>query len=87
VQVIIDGAGKASCLDCLVRGSSFFKEMQLLKVGEDCGEEVVIFQSPALADIALDVCTPVQVKSITKALTERLEPNMSTQRLVDNNID
>jgi class 3 adenylate cyclase len=53
------------------------KEMRLLKVGQDCGEEVVIFQSPALADIALDVCTPVQVKSITKALTERLEPNMS----------
>jgi hypothetical protein len=53
------------------------KEMWLLKIGQDCGEEVVIFQSPALADIALDVCTPIQVYSITKALAERLEPRKS----------
>jgi class 3 adenylate cyclase len=52
-------------------------EMWLLKIGQDCGEEVVIFQCPALADIALDVCTPIQVSSITKALAERLEPNKS----------
>jgi class 3 adenylate cyclase len=52
-------------------------EMFLLKIGQEDGEEVVIFQSPALADVALDVCTPIQVYSITKALIERLEPNTS----------
>jgi hypothetical protein len=51
-------------------------EMWLLKIGQAYDEEVVTFQNPALADIALDVCTPVQVNSITKALIERLEPKM-----------
>jgi len=50
-------------------------EMWLVKVVcEDSREaDVVVFQSPALADIAMDVCTPIQVYSITKALIERLE--------------
>ena len=32
------------------------------------------FLSPALADIVYDVCTPIQIHSISKALIERLEP-------------
>jgi uncharacterized protein (UPF0147 family) len=58
---------------CLVK-------VQLLYTGniDDSGrdnndtEEVISIQSPALADVAMDVCTPVQVRSIAAALIERL---------------
>jgi hypothetical protein len=49
-------------------------EMHLLKVELQDSDDVLSFQCPALGDIAFDVCTPVQVKSIGKALIERLEP-------------
>lgn len=39
--------------------------------------DVVSIQSPALADIVMDVCTPVQIKSIATVLIDRLEPIMS----------
>jgi hypothetical protein len=51
-------------------------EMNLLKVDFQNDEEVLMFQCPALGDIALDVCTPVQLKSIGSALIERLEPHL-----------
>jgi class 3 adenylate cyclase len=35
-------------------------------------DEVISIQSPALADVAMDVCTPIQVRSIAAALIERL---------------
>lgn len=52
-------------------------EMNLLKVDFQNDDEVLSFQCPALGDIALDVCTPVQLKSIAGALIERLEPNLN----------
>ena len=51
-------------------------EMNLLKVEFQNDEEVLSFQCPALGDIALDVCTPIQLKSIGGALIERLEPHV-----------
>jgi hypothetical protein len=51
-------------------------EMNLLKVEFQNDEEVLSFQCPALGDIALDVCTPIQLKSIGGALIERLEPHI-----------
>jgi hypothetical protein len=51
-------------------------EMNLLKVEFQNDEEVVSFQCPALGDIALEVCTPIQLKSIGGALIERLEPHI-----------
>jgi hypothetical protein len=71
-DLIAEGV-EADLFDAVIKE---MKEMWLLKIGQDYDEEVVIFQNPALADIALDVCTPIQVHSITKALIERLEPNI-----------
>jgi hypothetical protein len=50
-------------------------EMNLLKIEIDGKDEVLSFQCPALGDIAFDVCTPIQLKSIARALIERLEPH------------
>ena len=48
--------------------------MNLWKTERDREEMLLSFQSPALADIAFDVSTPIQVESIGNALIERLEP-------------
>ena len=40
--------------------------------------EYIKFQSPAMADIALDVCTPVQVEAIAKAWIDRLSVDTQT---------
>lgn len=53
-------------------------EMFLLKIESENGEDVVSFRTPALADIALDVCIPVQFFAIATALHERLEPKIYT---------
>lgn len=45
--------------------------------GLDDDPKVYSIQCPALADIAMDVCTPVQVRSIAKALIDRLGPHRS----------
>ena len=50
------------------------EDMFLLKIDSENDEDVLSFRTPALADIALDVCTPVQVHAIRKALLGRLEP-------------
>ena len=52
-------------------------DMFLVKVDFENDEDVLSFRTPALADIALDVCTPVQVHAIGTALLGRLEPIMS----------
>ena len=49
-------------------------EMYLIKIDYEDDEEVLSFRTPGLADIALDVCTPVQIRAIATALLERLEP-------------
>jgi hypothetical protein len=49
------------------------KEMWLLKLSQEDRQNVVIFQCPAIGDIAMDVCTPVQVQSIVRALIDRLK--------------
>lgn len=49
-------------------------EMYLVVVEIVNGEQFLSFRTPALGDIAMDVCTPVQIQSICKALIERLEP-------------
>lgn len=51
-------------------------EMSLLKIEHEGNDEVVTFQSPALADVAFDVSTPVQIQSITDALIERLDSRL-----------
>jgi len=48
--------------------------MCLLKSEYVKEEEVLSFQSPALADVAFDVSTPEQIESVGHALIERLEP-------------
>jgi hypothetical protein len=52
------------------------KDMHLLKFEYENEEEVLSFQSPALADIAFGVSTPVQVNSIMEALVVCLEPSL-----------
>jgi hypothetical protein len=47
-----------------------------LNEGDD-EEKVLSIQSPALADIAMDVCTPIQVRSIATVLIERLQESKS----------
>jgi hypothetical protein len=62
--------------------NSLVDEMQamyLIKLHHDGGlgtenGPVVSFQCPALRDIALDVCTPVQLESIQRALVDRFQP-------------
>ncbi|EEC45052.1 predicted protein [Phaeodactylum tricornutum CCAP 1055/1] len=49
-------------------------DMFLLKIEQVKNEEVVSFLNPAFLDIIIDVCTPVQIRSIATALIERLEP-------------
>jgi hypothetical protein len=50
------------------------ESMSLIKVEKNDQGEFVSFQNPALGDIAMDVCTPIQVSCILRALIERLEP-------------
>jgi hypothetical protein len=45
---------------------------------DERGPDVVSFQCPALRDIALDVCTPVQLESIRRALVDRFQPHTSS---------
>jgi len=49
-------------------------EMYLVVIDEENGEDVLSFRTPALGDIAMDVCTPVQIRTISRALLERLDP-------------
>jgi len=53
-------------------------ELYLVKVWAEGGLEYVKFQSPALADVAMDVCTPTQVENICKAWSSRLRPYKHT---------
>lgn len=48
------------------------KEMYLVAVEKENGNEVLSFRNPALGDIAIDVCTPVQIETIGKVLLERI---------------
>ena len=50
-----------------------FEEMGLVKVETQGTREVVSFQCPAIKDIAMNVCTPVQIESIVSTLLQRLE--------------
>ena len=52
-------------------------DMFLIKIEYEGEENVVCFRHPALGDIAFDVCTPIQVAAIRKALLERLQPIQS----------
>jgi hypothetical protein len=53
------------------------KAMWLLKILQEDGQNVVVFQCPAIGDVAMDVCTPIQVHSIARALIDRLQPAVS----------
>ena len=48
--------------------------MHLIKITYEGDEAALKFRSPALADVAFEVCTPVQIESIGHALIDRLEP-------------
>jgi hypothetical protein len=52
-------------------------QMCLVKIEYEGDEDVLSFQSPALADVAFDVSTPIQIRSISEALIERLEPRLT----------
>lgn len=55
-------------------------ELYLIRLWTDVdGVEYVKFQSPALADIAMDVCTPEQLEHIAKAWNGRLAPEKKEQ--------
>lgn len=51
---------------------------------QDDADKIVSIQNPALGDIAQEVCTPVQVRSIANALIERLQksPNHTFQTIL-----
>lgn len=49
-------------------------DMFLLKIEFEGDENVLSFRHPALGNIAYEVCTPVQIAAIRRALLERLEP-------------
>lgn len=51
-------------------------EMCILNIVQEEDECVLSFQSPALANVALYVSTPVQIYSISEALIERLESRL-----------
>lgn len=55
-------------------------DMHLLS--KDSEEVLLSFQCPALGDIAYDVCTPVQIRSIAMALIDRLEAITSKDFMV-----
>lgn len=55
------------------------KGLHMIKIDVKGGMDVLSFQCPAFADVAFDVSTPEQIKSIAVALAERLQP------LVDEN--
>ena len=62
--------------------ATILNEMQglhMIKIDMEDGTNVLSFQCPAFADVAFDVSTPEQIKSIAVALAERLQP------LVDEN--
>jgi hypothetical protein len=48
------------------------KGMCLLKVEHENEEDVLSFQSPALGDIAFEVSTPIQIRTVASALIDRL---------------
>lgn len=54
------------------------KEMYLIRIERENGKDALGFENPALADVALDVSTPVQIEKIGKALIDRLEPILDT---------
>jgi class 3 adenylate cyclase len=51
------------------------KEMYLIKIDEQLGvdKKVMALRNPAIGEVALDECTPNQVRTISLALIERLE--------------
>ena len=55
------------------------KGLHMITIDMKGGKDVISFQCPAFADVAFDVSTPEQIKSIAVALAERLQP------LVDEN--
>ena len=55
------------------------KDLHMIKFDSRDDMDVISFQCPAFADVAYDVSTPEQIKSIAIALAERLQP------LVDDN--
>jgi len=59
-------------------GTDEMKSMCLLKIESRNYEDVLSFQSPAFSDVAFDVSTPIQIRSITKALIESLKPLSQT---------
>lgn len=63
----VDGGEMAIVLDEMT-------EMHLVAIAEENGEEVLSFRTPALGDVAMDVCTPLQIRTISKALVDRLGP-------------
>lgn len=48
-------------------------DMFLLEVEIMDGKEILSIRSPAFSDVAFDVCTPIQVHSISESLIERLD--------------
>jgi hypothetical protein len=53
------------------------EDMCIVKLETLCDIKFLSFQSPAFADIAYDVSTPVQIQSIADALVERLQPHLA----------
>ena len=49
------------------------KDLHILKIDREGAKDVVAFQCSAFADVAYDVSTPEQIKSVTSALVERLQ--------------
>ena len=77
---LIDEGVERHVFDIVVKEMS---EMHFIAFGTGCtGEEAISLLSPAMADIAFDVCTPEQIDTICMALIDRMEPLVDTQPTV-----
>ena len=58
------------------------EQLRMIKIDSNHGLNVLTFQCPAFADVAFDVSTPEQIKSIAMALAERLQPHVDDNFIV-----
>ena len=76
-EVLNDLIAEGVADDVIAVVIEWMKNDYLIKMEEERDREVISFQCPALGDIAMDVCTPIQIRCIRSALIERLEAIVS----------
>lgn len=69
-NIIANEGGMSCCLDTIVLE---LVDTHLIKIDADRKTPLVSVRCPALSDVVYDVCTPVQIDLISRALIDRLE--------------